>query len=216
MVVRICLIAALVAVLLSGAGPAVADPPVVPPPLNFIINRDRNPIGTHRFTFHAEGDRLIVDIAIDVEVKLAFITVYTYTLRAREVWQDNRLISFDSDTDDNGTNFKVRVRAAADGLHVEGKDSSYTAPSGAMTDSYWRAAMVNQTQFIDIEDGHLIELRSEPAGRRPIAVLGRMVDTDVYTLSGELEGELGYTPAGEWTLLRFKSHGSDILYTRAP
>jgi hypothetical protein len=43
-----------------------------------------------------------------------------------------------------------------------------------------------------------------------------MVDTDVYRTSGEIEGEIGYTPAGEWALQRFESHGSDILFTRAP
>jgi hypothetical protein len=199
----------------AGAGPALAAPEV-PADLTFVLKRDGSPIGTQRFTFRAEGERLAVDIAIDIKVTVAFITVYTYTLRGREVWEDKRLVSFESDTDDNGTKLRVRVHAAADGLHVEGKDGSYTAPADALTSSYWRAETLKHTRFIDIEDGRMIDMITQPAGRRPVAVGARMVDTDIYKLSGEMEGEVGYTPAGEWTLLRFRSHGSDILYTRAP
>lgn len=214
MAVRIRRALLALAVLVPFTTAAQGEP--VPAPLNFIVNRNGDPIGTHRLTFHAEGERLIVDIAVDIEVKLAFITVYTYTLRGREIWQENRLIDFESDTDDNGTKIKLRVRAGAEGLHVQGKDSDYTAPADTLAGSYWRADTVKRTQFIDIEDGHLVNLVSQPAGRRPVSVADRMVDTDVYRLSGEMEGEIGYTPDGEWTLLSFKTHGSDILYTRAP
>lgn len=203
------------AVLAPFAATARAEP-VVPAPLNFIVEREGTPIGTHRLTFHADGERLVVDIAVNIKVTIAFITVYTHTSRGREVWQDDRLVSFESDTDDNGTALKVRVRAAADGLQVAGKDGSYTAPADMLPGSYWRAETVKRTQFIDTEDGHLVDLVSQPAGRRPVAVGDGMVDTDVYRLSGEMDGELGYTPEGEWTLLRFKTHGSDILYTREP
>ena len=204
-----------IAVLALVAAISAARAETVPAPLHFIVKRNGTPIGTHTFAFHAEGDRLIVDIAIDIKVKLAFVTVYSYRLKGRETWQDGRLIAFESNTDDNGTKIEVRAHATAGGLEVTGsKVKGYVAPAATLTDSYWRAELVHKTQFVDVEDGNLITLVSTPAGQRTVDVGGQPVDTAIYKLSGEIEGEIGYTPDGEWTLLRFKSHGDDILYTR--
>lgn len=206
------------AILVPIGSAARADP--VPAAINFVVKRDGTPIGTHRLSFRteqtADGERLIVDIAIDIKVTVAFITVYTYKFEGREVWDGDRLVGLETYTNDNGTKLDVHVHAAADGLHVDATDDvHYVAAPDTLTDSYWRADTVKHTRFIDIENGQLITLVSQPAGRRAVNVEGRMVDSDIYKLSGEIEGELGYTPAGEWTTLRFKSHGSDILYVRA-
>jgi len=196
------------------ASASAAHAEAIPAPLHFIVARNGTPIGTHSLTFHADGDRLIVDIAIDIKVKAAFITLYTYHFKGRETWQGGRLVAMETSTDDNGTKIAVRVDTTDQGLKVAGSNVNYTAPPTTLTDSYWRADMVRHTQFIDIEDGKLITLVSTPAGRRTVDIGGKAVDTVIYKLTGEIEGEIGYTPTGEWTLLRFKSHGDDILYTR--
>ncbi|HEX9464967.1 MAG TPA: DUF6134 family protein [Alphaproteobacteria bacterium] len=204
------------AILVPIGGAARADP--VPAAINFVVKRDGTSIGTHRLSFRSEqtvdGERLFVDIAIEIKVVVAFITIYTYKFEGREVWDGERLVVLETYTNDNGTKLDVHVRAAADGLHVDATDVHYVAAPDMLPDSYWRTDTVKHTRFIDIENGQLTTLVSEPAGRRAVNVAGRMAETDIYKLSGEIEGELGYTPAGEWTLLRFKSHGSNILYVR--
>lgn len=212
--------------LLVGCSLVVAAAPIpaetVPASIGFIVNRDGNPIGTHRLTFHAEsgpdGERLIVDIAIDIKVTAAFVTLYRYTLEGRETWQGDKLIAMDTATDDDGTRKTVHVRATTAGLKVDSTIDStaahYVAPPDTLPDSYWRPETVKHQHFIDIEDGNMIDLVSTPAGHRTIAVAGKPVELKMYSLTGEITGELGYGAGGQWMFLRFPSHGSDILYTR--
>lgn len=190
----------------------------VPAPIAFVVNRDGKPIGTHRLTFHTEpapgGERLIVDIAIDIKVKVAFVTVYVYTLEGRETWQNGRLLALDTRTNDNGTKFEVHARATPDGIEVQAADHPpYVAPADMLPDSYWQPDTVRRSRFIDIENGQLIDLVSTPAGHRPMQIGAQSAEIAVYHLAGELTGELGYAADGQWVLLHFPDHG-DILYTR--
>ena len=69
----------------------------------FAVSRDGAPIGQHRLRFSQDGPRTTAEIDIELQVKLAFITVYRYRHVNRELWEGGRLLSFASRTDDNGT-----------------------------------------------------------------------------------------------------------------
>ena len=56
-------------------------------PLMFNAYRNGSPLGFHRIDFSEADERLIVDIEIVFDVKLAFIPVYRYRHRNREVWE---------------------------------------------------------------------------------------------------------------------------------
>jgi hypothetical protein len=199
---------------------AEAQAQSVPAPINFVVNRDGTPIGTYRLTFHTEpgpdGERLIVDIAIDIKVRAVFVTVYRYTFKGRETWQGGKLVALDTATDDDGKKLQVHVRATEAGLKVDSTEAHYVAPADTLPESYWRPDTVMHQHFIDIEDGKLVDLISTPAGRRTITYAGQPVELSMYHLAGDIDGEIGYSSGGEWMMLRFPSHGSDILYTREP
>jgi len=201
-------------------GAAAAEAERVPPAIGFVVNRDGSPIGTHRLSFHTEpgldGERLIVDIDIDITVKAAFVTVYRYTYRGREIWKGGRLLALDGATNDDGKKTTLRVRATESGLEVDAPDAHYVAPPDTLPDSYWHRDTIKHQHFIDDEDGKLVDLISTPAGHRTVTVDGKPVDLALYQLAGEVTGEIGYGPDGQWLSLRLLSHGSDILYTREP
>jgi Family of unknown function (DUF6134) len=200
------------------AAPSWAE--TAPPPIGFVVKRDGGPIGTHRLTFHTEpgpdGERLIVDIDINIVVRIASVTIYRYTVKGRETWRNGRLLALDTATDDDGTKKTVRVRATDAGLQVDATNAHYLAPPDTLPESYWRLDTVKHQHFIDIEDGTLVDLFSTPAGRRTITVGDKPVEMNVYHVEGDITGELGYGTDGQWMLLHFPSHGSDILYTREP
>lgn len=185
-----------------------------PPPLSFTVLRDGSPIGTHRLAFTREGERVIVDITIRFEVKLAFITVFRYAHDARETWEKGRLVAFDSRTNDDGTPFEVKARATPEGLLVEGTGGNYTAASDTVPSSYWHVDMIGHPRVLDSQSGRMIDLVATPIGTGEVAVAGRNVPARLFRLSGEIRGELGYDTRDEWVRLSFGARGSQITYVR--
>ena len=52
-----------------------------------VFRRNDSPMGYHRLRFKRDGDRLIMEKEISLEVTLAFVTAYRYRHRNREVWE---------------------------------------------------------------------------------------------------------------------------------
>ena len=86
--------------------------------LTFTVMRNGDEIGTHEIEITSRGDRMEVEIETEVAVKLAFITVYNFDHEGHEVWQGGRLVSYESRTDDDGTEKSLRARAAGDHRRV--------------------------------------------------------------------------------------------------
>src|SRR5687767_5252865 len=91
---------------------------------SFKVFRDGDQIGTHTLTARHEGGDLVLDIAVDIKVKVAFITAYRYEQTRREVWRDGRLIAFESKTNDDGKKAKTSGKLEGDMLVVTGPDGT--------------------------------------------------------------------------------------------
>src|SRR5215510_8309528 len=81
---------ALVALALAvlGAAPTAAQPVPAEGRLDYAIMRSGDQVGTHTITFRREGDRVIVDIAVDAQVRVLGITAYRFNQRSSETWRD--------------------------------------------------------------------------------------------------------------------------------
>jgi hypothetical protein len=182
--------------------------------LAFDVLRDGAPIGTHRVRIRTVGARTDVEIEIDLAVRVGFLTLYRYSHRARETWQDARLVALDARTDDNGTRTHVVARATDDGLAVEGPGGAFVAPADTTPTSYWRREQVAATSRLDSQSGRLIDVRTVPAGERGAPVDGAVQRVAVFRLEGDLEAEVGYAADGSWATLEFAARGSRIAYAR--
>ena len=108
--------AVITAALLVAASPANAQ--TLPPDgqVEYAIMRSGDQIGSHRLVFRRDGERLTVDISLNVQVRVLGITAYRFTQSATETWRGGRLVSLDSSGNDDGTPYAVRVREAEGGL----------------------------------------------------------------------------------------------------
>jgi hypothetical protein len=174
--------------------------------LEFDVLREGAPIGTHRVTIAEADGETRVEIAIDLAVRFAFLTVYRYTHRARETWRDGRLTSLDAQTDDNGERTQVQARAVAGGVAVEGSGGAYLAAADTTPTSYWNRDKVARDRLLDTQSGKLID----------VATTRLTADASgaTWRISGDLEADLAYGPAGDWTSLAFVARGARIVYVR--
>jgi len=178
----------------------------------FKVFRDGEPLRHHRVSFRREAEELHVEIDIELEVKLAFLTVFRYRHINREVWRDGRLVA--TETDDDGDSFWLRGRATEAGLKVEGSSGNFMAPADVMPTSYWNAETVTKDLLLDTQRGRLIDVEIAPAGAEIVVMAGQAVNARRYTVSGELSLDLWYAPDGQWAKTRFEARGAEVVYAR--
>ncbi len=184
--------------------------------LAFDVFRNDGRIGTHQVRMRQDGNRVETDIAIDLEVKIAFVTAYRYTHRNHEVYVDDRLVTMQSWTDDNGTRYEVDARNRGDRLVVNGTDGTVELPASMLPTTYWKPRMVQDTSWINTQHGRLVEGRSELVGEEIVEVGGEPVPCERFAIRGDIDLDLWYGPIG-WTQLAFTVRGSNhIRYTRRP
>jgi len=207
--------AGLIAVVVAtAAAPLVA---ALPPArqIAFAILSDDDVIGQHSIAFEHRGSDLLVDIDIDIEVRFAFFTLFRYQHENLEVWRDGQLVSLDTRTDDDGTLYAVTARATPAGLQVEGADGTFLAPREIIPTSYWNPATVEQTRLLDTQRGGLLDVTIRPFGKDSVAMGSAALPAQKYTVTGDLNLEVWYTPQGEWAKIAFEARGTTINYAPA-
>ncbi len=180
--------------------------------LSFEVLRDGSQIGHHKIAFERVGDELHVDVEVDLKVSLAFITLFSYEHRAKEVWRDGRLISLETQTNDDGEEFRVTARSTPEGLMVEGADGRFLAPAEILPTTYWHPDTVDQEFLLDTQHGRLLSVSATPKGTDVIEAASEQLPAKRFAMEGDVEADLWYDPSGDWMKIAFSVRGSEIDY----
>lgn len=213
-----CLSLGLAALCVAWAAPAMIVP--AGDAINFsVFRKNDSPMGSHTVRFTREGDTLIMEKEIRLEVTLAFITAYRYEHSNREVWKDGRLIAIDTKTDDDGDQYWLRGRATDEGFLVEGTRGTVLAPADIIPTSYWNIATTKATQLLDTQRGLIMDVRIEDKGEEMVETATGPLQARHHTINilSNLPGstdkiELWYDAAGAWVALGFQAKGQPVNY----
>ena len=202
----------------AGLGAGVALPqlalalPGSPDRLDFSVWRKGSQIGEHRLTFRREDDLLIVDVDINLQVKLGFVTLFRYTHHNTETWRGNRLLALDSETYDDGSDFRLSVRQGSGGLDVDGWAGQFQVPADTLSSSYWNPETIYHSKILDTQRGYLMDVNTEWLGTETISGAGGSIAANRYRVTGDLDMDIWYSDAGQWVKLDFAARGSTISY----
>jgi hypothetical protein len=123
-------------------------------------------IGAHRVSVKpsADGASMTVSTEIELAVRLGFITVFRYRHRSLEHWDDGRLHSIASRTEDDGAVYTVDGAMEADGFAIRGPRGQGTARGPLLTsNSLWTRAITREQEIIDAQWGHVLPLTIDAA-----------------------------------------------------
>jgi Family of unknown function (DUF6134) len=182
--------------------------------LAFNVVRGSTTIGTHILTFHPDGDRLTVAIAVDIAVSFGPIVLFRYRHRAEERWAGGQVQSLDAETNNDGTKLETHMRRQNDALVVASTGHrTYTAPPDALPATHWNRAMLNGP-FINTQNGELMHPTVTPLGAAIIS--GCRHEAWGFALRGDADLDTWYDGVQRWVGLRFNgSDGSEIRYEQA-
>lgn len=185
--------------------------------LAFVARRNGAVLGSHVLRFARAEGRLTVDIAVDYSVKVGFVRVFRYRLRAREVWVDGQTAEITAETDNNGRAERMRAVREDGVLMVEGtRAARYAAPEGALLCAHWNIAQLGRP-LINPQDGTLLRFAVHDRGAARVTdAQGRLCAARRWALEGRNALDLWYDAAGIWLALQAKAEdGSTITYQAA-
>jgi hypothetical protein len=198
-------------------GPAAAAPPVPASetPLGpskvkrvFDITRDGGKIGTNSVEIEKQGDATTVKFTTHLSVVVMFVEAYRYDYTATETWNGSQLVSFKSQTNDNGTKHALSVTATAAGdklgVEVDGKRSE--VPHTVLPATYWSKAFLSTTQMFDEADGKRLSIKVADLGDESVTLNGAKHQVRHYQITGDRARDLWFE--GD-TLVRLKLAGTD-------
>ena len=181
--------------------------------LEFDIVRNGEAIGTHTYRFDCSGDRTEVRIKTDINFRLFFIPVYRFEHESKEIWQDGKLNSLESNTNENGTPVKLLVHRDEDSLMVYGEDGNLHVDREIIPASLWNRLVLDRSQTLTTISGNVKKFEVEYVGETELEVRGQKVMTQHFRLTGEFERELWYDKDDVLVGVRFEaSDGSTVAY----
>ena len=190
----------------------------VPRDLSFRIYRKGEEIGVHRIRFAPVPGGMSVDTEIDLKVKMAFVTVFSYEQRGRDIWKDGKLVEAEYVTDDDGTRTRVDVSAEGERLRFEGPSGPFDMPLGTMTDlAFWNDAIVRVEQLVDSQTAEVAEVSSQPGRTERLLVGDREIHASRYELasSNGRSGSIWYDDHGRWVKGIMHTRGETLDYVLA-
>ena len=181
--------------------------------LAFDIVRNGEAIGTHTYHFDRSDDRTEVRIKTDINFRLFFIPVYRFEHESTEVWQDGKLASLESSTNENGTPVKLQVHRDEDSLMVYGEDGNLHVDREIIPASLWNRLVLDRSQTLTTISGNVKKFEVEYVGEKELEVRGKKITTQHFRLTGEFERELWYDKDDVLVGVRFvASDGSTVAY----
>ena len=172
----------------------------------FDIVREGSKIGSDTFDVTRQGDVTSVKIDTHILVKIAFITAYRYNHSETESWKGNQLVSFTSNTDDNGTAHDVSATMKGGKLAMVVDGAESTAPKGIVPASLWSVDVSKQAQLFDPASGKRMAVTPNDLGLETVKVNGAPRELEHVSLSGAFPRELWFDDQG---LVKMTLQGSD-------
>ncbi len=172
----------------------------------FDITRDGGKIGTDSVEIEKQGDTTTVKFTTHISVVIMFIEAYHYDHSATETWAGTQLVSFKSQTNDNGKKHSVSATAASDKLSVEADGKRTDLPRTVVPATYWSKAFLSATQMFDEADGKRLTIKVADLGDESVTLNGAKHQVRHYQITGDRARDLWFE--GD-TLVRLKLAGTD-------
>jgi hypothetical protein len=194
-------------------GTAPASAVLALPPGNqigFKVLRNGNIIGEHHLAFTQLGNDLTVAISAVLAVKLAGITVFSYSLAATERWSDGVFQSVDSKVNDNGTKLEVHAKKNATGYDIVGTEvPHYVGPRNTLPLTYWNRAFLTGT-ILNIQTAHSYPaIVTSPGWNKLPTAAGGTITAQRFDVTGKLHLSVWYDQYDQWSGLEFHVNGDE-------
>jgi len=195
------------------AAVTAAPETLYPEGLHFDVVRDGSVVGRHRTTFRREGDALVVDSRMALDIGFLGITLYAFDYQSAGTWRDGVPVALEARTDDNGDIRHVRARWDGTIFSVDGAGPGWTSERPVWPTNHWNAAVLTEGAVLNTLTGRRNDVTIVPG---PIERVETGTGPRVarrFDYQGGLQARVWYDARGRWVGLSFAGRdGVPITY----
>jgi len=152
--------------------------------IEFDIFRNNKNIGKHIFSFKRQENKLFVDSEINFEIKKLGIVLYKYHVKGTEIYEDGKLIKFNSKTDQNGKKKFVNMELSEDGeFNIDGSSYQGKAITDFVLGTWWNHSIVEAPAQISAVSGRIIKQKVTFLGKEEIKLGNKSYKTLHFNFS---------------------------------
>lgn len=180
--------------------------------LNFRVFLDSREIGYHRVRVAPAIEGKRVSVEANFNVKVLFISAYSYQHSAEEQWKGDCLTSIETETIENGDQFFVRSQLADDGLTIDSHLGQDALTGCIRSFAYWDVNRLDADRLLNTQTGKHVPADISSAGDSEIEIDGVKVPARLYVLRAEdADIKLWYGYDDEWLGLETAVKGGRTL-----
>ena len=148
------------------------------------IWRKNKIIGTHEILFSENNGNLSVETNIDIKVKIFFVSAYTFSHQAKEVWKNGKFIKIDgySDFEDEREYF-IKGEVKDGFLFASGMDGELKLDKNLIPSNFWNIKVMYQNEIFDTQKGIVRKLDVKEAGKELITINNEKINCTKFILN---------------------------------
>jgi len=125
--------------------------------IEFDIYRNSKNIGKHIFSFKKLDSKLFIESEINFEIKKIGVVLYSYHVKGTEVYENGKLIKFNSKTEQNSKKKYVNLKLINDMFEIDASSYKGKAPNDYLLGTWWNHSIVKASAQISAVSGRIIK-----------------------------------------------------------
>jgi hypothetical protein len=169
-------------------------------PLVYSILRNGVELGLHEVQFQRDGNNLTVTMHGQAVYRIGTLVFYKFETRRSEIWTENKLVSFQVWTDDDGKISDVVGVREGDEFRVTGPKGVSMVSGDAVPESFWNVDAVKAHSIIDNKTGRPIPVTVSAGSVETIEACGEEIKATRYRVDKVPKDphDLWYDENGRW------------------
>ena len=186
--------------------------------IEFDIYRNNKHIGEHIFSFAKSNEQISIESKINFIIKKFGIVLYEYHVEGKEVYEDGKLIKFNSRTDQNGKEKYVNLELENDEFIINGSSFKGKTPTNYLLGTWWNHSIVEAEAQISAVSGRIINQKVTFLGKETIKIGNKNYKTLHFNFSStdkklkkdkKLNTDVWYEEKNlNWVKAAFKKNGN--------
>lgn len=175
------------------------------------VLRDGDVVGEQRNDFERRGNELRVVTDVRINITLLGITVYDFTQRIEESWQDGLLMSLTSVAVDDGDTRNVKLAREGDRLVGVYDGKKRDLPGHLVPSTLWNSAVVGHSSVLETTKGRERTFTVQEKGTEQVKLPIGTVAARHFVFTGNFKREAWYDESGVLVASQMEAKDGSII-----